>query len=469
MIQPLFFASFYPRFKISTPKTVSTPVNQYRETLKVAYPIILGYVGLILTYMADNVMVGQLGKVPLAGASLANNVALIPVVFTIGLSMGITPLIGKAIGQENHTKISSYLYNSLWVFVTISILIFILLRFSSPIMYELNQPQEVVTQALPYFHILLWSMLPLVLSEVLSQLPNGMSITKPAMIFTLISNAVNIFLNYILIYGKMGFPAYGLEGAGYATLISRALLAVMLLLYLMRAPRFKRYFQGFKTAKIDLQLIRPLLKLGFPIAMQHVLEMGAFVVGAIIIGWYGSAQLAAHQVAIGIVAFTYRVSGGVGSAATIRISTYAGKKEGQNILKAGRSAFVMVLIFMSVCAVLVTLFSSYIPTWFVNENEVIILGAELLVIAAWFQVFDGVQVVALGALRGLEDVKTPTWIGLLSYWVVMLPLAYLFAEVLEMQATGVWIGYLIGLFIAAVLLYWRYHVVSRRSLEIHAN
>jgi MATE family multidrug resistance protein len=263
-----------------------------------------------------------------------------------------------------------------------------------------------------------------------------------------------------LIFGNLGFPKMGLNGAALATLISRIMMAIMMGLYVWRAPRFAEYRVKTHAKLLSFKHMRRIWQLGLPIAVQMIFEMSAFSFSAIMIGWLGASQLAAHQIAINIAAVTYMMASGLATATTIRVSNELGRGRYQLMRQAGLSSMIMALLFMSVMAVLLVLGKNWIPQWYVTDASVIQMAGGLLVIAALFQLSDGLQVVGLGALRGLEDVKIPGAISLLAYWVVGLPTGYLLCFKLNWGVNGIWLGLLTGLTIAAVLLFYRFKKLS---------
>jgi MATE family multidrug resistance protein len=438
----------------------------YRENLKLAYPVILSQLGHILVNLCDSVMVGQLGTVQLAAASLANSIFVVILVFGLGLSYSITPLVAAAAGNRNSSRLSLLLVNGTVLCGIFGLVLAALGYFGSPLLRYLNQPENVVELAIPFISILFLSMFPLMIFQGFKQFAEGLALTKQAMLISVFANVLNFALNYGLIFGKLGLPEIGMNGAAIATLISRTLMAIIIGFYVLKAPVYKKYSRHFRLDYLSFGHMQRLVKIGFPISLQMLFEVGAFSFSAVMIGWLGAKQLAAHQIAISIASVTYMMASGIGAAGTIRVGTEAGKRNYHLVQRAGYSNFVLAIIFMSVSALLLILFHNQIPVWYTTTNpdpDVIKLAAGLLVIAAIFQLSDGVQVVGLGILRGLEDVKIPGLISLLAYWLVALPIGYVLGFVFGMGAYGVWSGLLIGLTIAAGLLFWRFRKLSAPS------
>ncbi|WP_339906232.1 MATE family efflux transporter, partial [uncultured Cyclobacterium sp.] len=288
----------------------------------------------------------------------------------------------------------------------------------------------------------------------------GLSQTKQAMFITVLFNLLNIGLNYLLIYGNWGFPELGLNGAGWATLISRVLMAWVLYLYVTRSKRYEKYIRSIKLKQIRFSIIKKMLGIGIPTGLQFVFEVGAFSSAAIMMGWIGVNALAAHQIAINLASISYMMASGLSAAAMVRIGNQLGRRDIPKLREVGFSIFGNVLIFMSFFAVMFLIFKNYLPLLYIEDSQVVEMAANLLVIAAVFQLSDGLQVVALGALRGLSDVKVPTLVTLLAYWVVGLPLGYLLAFKFHYNELGIWFGLLIGLTLTAIMLFYRFHSLS---------
>jgi len=296
------------------------------------------------------------------------------------------------------------------------------------------------------------------------QFLEGIGNTKIAMHITITANVINVIFNYLLIYGKFGFPEMGLNGAGAGTLISRVAMPILFFIYIFNTPGLKRYFVQAHQQHFSKQKIISLLKIGIPIAFQIIVEVIAFSIGAIMMGWLGEVQLAAHQVAIGLASFTYMISLGISQANTIRVSHQMGVKDYKALKMAAFASTHLVLVFMSLMGVMFVLARNYLPFLFTVDPEVIKIAAGLLIIAAIFQVFDGLQVVMLSTLRGMADVKLPMFIAFFAYLFLGIPTSYLLSFKLMMGPQGIWYGYLVGLGIAGILFYLRFqHNLKKRA------
>jgi multidrug resistance protein, MATE family len=436
--------------------------KHFRENFFLAYPVVLSQLGHILVSVADSIMVGQLGTLPLAAASLGNSIFTVVMVFGIGLSFSITPLVASSHGRKNKKRISLLLINGVLVSSGAGVLLFLSGYLISPLLLHLDQPAQVVKLAIPYFHILCLSMVPLMFFQGFKQFAEGLSLTKQSMFISVVANALNVVGNYMLIYGKWGAPALGLDGAAISTFLSRVIMGLMMAYYVLNANQLKIYRLRWKRKFISMRHMVRILKLGWPISLQMAFEVGAFSFSAIMIGWLGAKELAAHQIAISMAALTYMMASGIAAAATIRVGNLFGSGQVKEMQMAGYSSLVMVIIFMTTAGLILILLNNIIPQFYVKDPEVINIAAGLIIIAALFQISDGVQVVGLGALRGLEDVKVPGMISLLAYWVVALPIGYVLGFTLGGGANGIWTGLLFGLTVAAILLFFRF-----RKLSLH--
>jgi multidrug resistance protein, MATE family len=436
--------------------------DHFSRNFTLAYPVVLSQLGHILVSVFDSLMVGQLGTVPLAAASLGNSIFMITMVFGLGVSFSITPLIAAAEGRKNYTRISLLLLNGLISNFILGILLFLVGYFASPYITHLNQPLEVVKLAIPYINVLFFSMVPLMIFQAFKQFAEGLSFTKQSMYITIVANLLNIILNYLLIWGKLGFPEMGMIGAAWATFISRVVMALMMAGWVLYAKRFIVFRHFLRLRHLSFIHMYRIFKLGLPISGQMIFEMGAFSFSAIMIGWLGTKQLAAHQIAINVASVTYMMASGIAAAATIRVGNQKGLGNFRSMQMAGNSSFAMGAVFMMASGLLMVAANQLIPMLYINDPEVIQIASTLLIIAALFQISDGVQVVGLGALRGLEDVRIPGVISLIAYWVIGLPVGYVLGFKLGFGVNGVWTGLLVGLSIAAILLFLRFKKLSHQ-------
>jgi len=437
-------------------------LSSYRKTLLLAYPVVLSQLGHIMVGVVDTAMVGQIGSLQQAAVALSNSLYMLVLVFGLGVSFGITPLVAAADSRKDFSENALLLKHSIIINTVMGILLFVLLFISSPVLHLFGQKAEVVELAIPFLNVMMLGMIPLCIFSGFKQFTEGLSFTRVAMLITLGSNLVNIILNYTMIFGHWGFPRMGMMGACWATFISRVVMALGMFLYVFYNKHFQVYWKGFNALKITKAWTKKILAIGVPSGLQWVFEVGAFAFAVVMIGWISPDAQAAHQVALSIAATTYMMASGLSAAASVRVGNQLGLKSREGVRMAGFSAFIIVLAFMSLMAICFILFRNYLPLVFSNEPNVIRISVSLVVIAAFFQISDGVQVVGLGALRGMKDVKIPTYITLFAYWIIGLPMSYVFGFTFHLGVEGVWYGLSLGLGIAAVLLFLRFNYVSKR-------
>ena len=434
----------------------------YRKNLVLAVPVILAQIGQVTVNLADNIMVGHVGTTELAAASFAINVFHVGMLFGLGITYGLTPLVGQAFSSRNKVNVGSWLKNGLVVHLVASLLLCAVMSSVVFFMDRMGQSKEVVEMAIPYFLIQVSSLFPLLLFFSVKQFFEGIGNTKMAMIITIVANLVNVGLNYLLIYGKLGFPALGLNGAGYATLISRIIMPIIFVFMIMKKPHFKAYLQTARKSVVESAKIKRIISIGLPIGLQLVIEVLAFSLGAIMLGWISKEAIAGHQVAIGMASMTYLISFGLASATTIRVSHAFGEHSGNELKHTILASLHIVIAFMSLMGILFVIFRNHLPLLFTTDPAVIEVAAGLLIVGAFFQIFDGTQVVLLGALRGMADVRIPMFMAFFSYIVVSLPISYLLAFVFHFGYSGVWIGFVFGLLTAAVLFGFRLNYQLRK-------
>lgn len=437
-----------------------------RSTLTLAYPVAIGQVGYIAMQVVDNIMIGGLGAVPLAAASIANSIFILIMIIGLGVSYAVTPLVAITIGAGKTSECEEYFKHSLIVNSVASIVLVAIAFLSSNVIQYLNQPQEVVGLAISYCRVMGLSILPLMLFQSYKQFMEGLSSTRPAMIITVVANLINAFFNWVLVYGRYGFPKLELVGSGLATFSSRLFMALVIIWYVRRSKNFIQYDLSFKIKKISYHIIRKILNLGLPTAFQYVFEVGSFSAAVILIGWLGTKQLAAHQIAINLASISYMAALGISSAGAIRVGNGVGQQNISEVRKAGFTAIAMGAFMMSLFGIIFVVFRNYLPLLYISDKEVISIASVLLIIAALFQVFDGTQAVGIGVLRGLTDVKGPTIITFIAYWLIALPVGYILGFVFHLQVVGVWIGFLAGLSASATMLTLRFNKKSRQLVSV---
>jgi MATE family multidrug resistance protein len=434
-----------------------------RPNFLLAYPVMLSMLGQVMTGVADSVMIGWTGATPLAASSFANVFFSIPLFFGMGVSYAITPLVAQAEGAHDETKIINTLRNGALINLVTGFMLVALIFSIIPFMHSMGQPDDAVTLAIPYLSIIAISIIPTMIFQTYRQFAEGLQRTRVAMIIVVGSNLVNILLNYLLIFGKYGFPEMGLNGAGWATLISRIVMAVSMMGYVYYARKYQAYKAGFSIGNYSRALISKMLHIGLPSGSQFVFEAGAFGFSALMMGWIGTTALAAHQIAINLATISYMTTSGLGAAAAIRVGNFLGQKDRVNLRASAFTMIGMSVVLMIAWAILFIYGRHFLPGLYIEDQSVIELTSCLLIVAAFFQLSDGIQVVTAGALRGLQDVKIPSLLIFIAYWVIALPLGYWFAFPLQMGANGIWIGLSIGLTLTATAMVVRFHRLSKAN------
>lgn len=437
----------------------------YNRVLKLAFPVILSQAGQMLVQLVDNAMVGRLGAVPLAGVAFANAVFFMLFVFGTGMSLGLTPLVGEMYSVGNHRRSASFLQNSILFYACMGLLIFLMAMIVRPFMYHMGQAPEIVEQAIPYFGYIAVSVIPFMIFAAFKQFLEGIGNTRVAMAIIITSNLINIFCNWLFIYGNWGAPAMGAAGAGLATLISRILTPILIIVYFWKRDSFYRYFRLFRRDGFSWEVIRSLIRVGSPIALQMFMEGSAFALTGIMMGWVGTREMAGNQVAMVISNFAFMIILGVGSSVTICISHAYGRRNWIEIRRYAGTAYRLGLMWNVITALLFVSLRHQIPLLFTSDPEVVEMAAHFLVFVAIFQVSDGLQANSVAILRGIQDVKSIMRISFISYLLLALPIGYLLTFHTPIGASGLWMGLIIGLAIAAILYNTRYRMQVRRQLR----
>jgi multidrug resistance protein, MATE family len=429
---------------------------EVRPTLALAGPIIVGQVSQMLMGITDSIMIGRVGKVPLAASAFAGSLWGVAFLLGLGLLIPVAVLVARAHGGGRDAEAGDWLRHGVVLAVAVSLLVGLLMLALTPWLTEFGQPPEVVAAMRPYYEILVVSILPTLLFQTFRQFAEAMGRPWVPMGIMLGGVAFNVFLNWVFIYGNLGMPALGLAGAGWATLISRVTGVALIVVWLHRTPVIRSAWPRDWRRGLALARYRVMFGLGVPAAACLLFEAGAFTAAAIMMGWLGATALAAHQIAISCAAFAFMFPLGLSMALSLRIGRAIGAGESHRLRPIFFSAQLMTVLFMSGTALTFALAGRLMAAGFVTEVEVITLAAQLLVIAAIFQLFDGSQVVSTGALRGLTDVKIPTLINFVAYWVLALPAAYLLGFKGSWGPVGVWVGLAAGLAVAALALLARF-------------
>ena len=448
--------------------------SEFKYNWKLAAPVMLGMLGHTFVSFIDNIMVGQLGTAELAAVSLGNSFMFIAMSIGIGFSTAITPLIAEADSSDNLNQARSAYKSGLFLCTTLGIILFLGIYSSKPLMYLMKQPKEVVELAIPYLDLVSFSLIPLVIFQAIKQFSDGMSMTKYPMYATLIANIVNIILNYFLIFGKFGFPEMGIVGAAYGTLASRLIMVVYLWLLLRYKKRSAQIVKNIKFFILDFLMIKKIINLGSLSAMQMFFEVAIFTAAIWLSGLLGKNPQAANQIALNLSSMTFMVAMGLSVASMIRVGNQKGLQNYKELRRIAFSIFLLGTLLATFFAVLFFIFHKSLPNIYLDvedavnysdTTEVLSIASNLLLAAAFFQISDSIQVVVLGALRGLQDVKIPTILTFISYWVVGFPISYFLGKEEMYGSFGIWLGLLAGLTTASILLFIRFNSLTLNLIK----
>jgi multidrug resistance protein, MATE family len=439
--------------------------REVRPMIALALPIMAGMVGQMLIGLADTIMVGRVGVVPLAAAAMVNALAHIPFVAGLGLLSSVAVLTSQAFGAGDKAEAGEVLRHGLLLAAIAGATTALLLAALRPFLPVLRQPPEVVAAAGTYLILFGSSMLPVLVAHACKQFSEALNRPWVPTFILLGGVGLNILLNWILIYGRWGAPALGLNGAGWATLIARLAIAVVLVLYVIRAPALRLFQPARWFAALSRARSGRLLNLGWPVATQHLLEVSAFVFAALMMGWINADAIAAHQIAITCAGTTFMFPLGIGMAVCIRVGQAWGAEQYARMRRIGALGLGSAALLMALFGTVFVLWGEPLARVFVHSPTVVALTVQLLLVAALFQVADGLQIVAISGLRGLSDVRIPALVAVLAYWLLAVPLGYVLAFPAGQGAVGIWIGLASGLGAAAAGLLWRFHVKTRAAVR----
>ena len=462
----------------------------YKRNLKVALPVMLTQLGASLVGLFDSIMVGRYATVDLAAVSFSNALFFTVMVFAMGALMGLTPLVGFQVGSlssnsdsgqtsnsEHYDQsdnsitsspqslISSLFQNGMLFTVLLSIFTLVLLGGCIPFLHCFGQDPAVVEAARPYYVLIVLSIVPFLFFTFFKQFLEGLGNTSVAMVITLVMNGLNIFLNWLFIYGNWGCPELGATGAGIGSLIARIGMPICFVVVMFLRHEWKDYLLAVRLRNFQASVLKQLSRIGFPIGVQTLMETIAFTAAFVFIGWISKEALAAHQIANQICDMTFMVILGIGSATTIRVSHQLGANNLEGVRMASNASIHLVLLINAIGATVMIGFRNYIPLLFTHDQEVIIIASKLVVLAGVLQLADGLQVVAASMLRGITDVKVPMIIAMFSYTIVCISIGLFLAFPMGMGAVGIWIGFVVGLSVAAICLHTRFRIKYRELLQ----
>lgn len=438
-------------------------LSHYRTLLLLGLPIVIGQIGVIILGLADTLMIGHHSATELAAASFVNNMFNLAIIFSTGFAYGLTPVVGSLFGRNQLKETGGMLKNSLVANTVLALLVCAVMTLLYLNLGNLGQPEELLPYMRPYFLVLLIS-LPFVLwFNGFKQFTDGITDTKVSMWILLGGNVLNIIGNYILIYGKCGFPEMGLLGAGVSTLTSRILMVVAYLILFWGSSRYRIFREGFQQGRVNMADFKILNKLGWPIAGQMGMETASFSLSAIMVGWLGSTELATYQVMTAISQICFMMYYGMGAAVSIRTSNFFGLQDMPNVRRTANIGFHIILMMIVCTSIPIFLLRHQIGGWFTDDPRVSVMVAQVIIPFLLYQFGDGLQINFANALRGIADVKWMMVFSFIAYFIISLPLGYLFGFVLEWGITGVWMAFPFGLTSAGIMYYLRFRHQTLKS------
>jgi MATE family multidrug resistance protein len=436
----------------------------------------IGMLGHTFVQFVDNIMVGQLGTAELAAISLGNSFVFIGMSIGIGFSQAITPLIAEADGAKKDKDISGIFEHSFLICIILGLVLFLLVFLNRNLLYSMNQPIEVVELASPYLFWVSFSLISIVTFQSFRQFADGLSFTRAAMYSTLVGNIINVILNFVLIFGFWIFPKLGVEGAAIGTLISRLCMLTFIIFYLKLHKKLSKYIIRFFPTKVEIERVKKILYLGLPSALHSFFEVAFFISAVWMSGFIGKNSQAANQIALNLSSMTYMVALGVGVAAMIRVGNQRGMMNFKKLREVAISTLLLIIIIDIFFCLVFLIFNDLLPLLYLDPsdpsnlndvNEVLSIASKLLIVAGVFQLFDGIQAVVLGALRGMQDVNKPAIIIFFSYGILGFPISYFLGFHTSLAMVGIWIGLLSGLFFSSLFLFLRFNYLSKKIISIN--
>jgi MATE family multidrug resistance protein len=440
--------------------------QEARNTIQLALPIIFGELAQMALHLIDTAMIGAVSYKQLAAAALVLSVMNIPFVLGIGMTISVSQLVSMAHGRRDSQMVSHYFFNGFWICVVTAVLISVGLEAGKGILFHLGQDPEVATLAVPFMRVMGISIVPMLLFMALKQFTDGLEHTRTAMVLSVVALPLNVLINWLLIFGNMGFPRMEMMGAAYGTLITRSIIFIILGVVILRHPLFWRYVAVRKNQwKLNRKSMVELLRIGIPSSLQIGMEAGAFCVSGILVGTIGAVDQAAHQIALSCASFTFMASMGLAQAGSIRVSNAFGRSDWRKISVIGKTTILTALAYGVFCAVLFIVLRNKLPYAFNDTAAVVSMAGVLLLFAAIFQISDATQAISAGLLRGAKDVNVPTILIAVAYWVLGIPSGYILAFHYKMGAPGIWLGFIIGLAFSSLFLTWRFLRMTRKKLH----
>lgn len=437
-------------------------MQKIREILRIGLPIMLGQACVIILAFADNIMIGWHSVDELAASSFVNNVMNLFILTELGFATGMTPMIGADNGTGNIKGIGITVKNGLMTNGIIGGISIILLTIIYFCLDHFGQAPELMPYIKPYFAIIGISTLFALGFNVLKQFTDGICRPMISMTLLMIGNLLNIFGNWVLIYGKLGFPEMGLTGAGISTLVSRALILLVFIVFIFKSKKMNEYARAIKEALLSRGEMKTVFKMGYPVGIQMALESSTFTFAAVMAGWLGVIQLAAHQVVITISQLFFLMMQGLSFAVSILVSNAFGRKDLGSVREYARKGYFMTLGISATLSVLLYCFRYQAAGIFTDSPEVSAMAVSLFFLLFAYQFGDGLQLCFANVLRGIQDVKPIMYAAFVSYYIIAIPSAYVLGFKTSLGIHGIWLGFPIGLTLAGIFFYARYRSDLRR-------
>ena len=437
--------------------------EDYSATIKIGVPIVLGQLGIVVVGLVDNIMVGHFSTSDLAAASFVNSVFNIPILFGMGFSYGLTPLVGQFFGRGDKFRVGGLLRNSLLANFMIGLFLSVVMGIMYLNVHRMGQPEELLPLIRPYFLLQLTSLVFVMMFNSFKQFADGITDTKTSMWIMLSANLLNIIGNSLLIYGVWGLPALGLTGAGISTLTSRIFMFVAFAILFFRKQSYRRYLVGYHRTTYNTGDLKVLNRMGLMVGFQMGLETALFSISGVMIGWLGTVPLAAHQVVASISTLGFMVYYGVGSAVSIRVSNFFGRGDIAGVRRATLAGAHLLGLLAILVSVFFLLVREHIGWLYTSSEDVVNLVAVLMVILVFYQFGDSLQIIFANALRGVADVTSMAVISFIGYFVIALPVSYICGFVLDWGIEGIWLGYPVGLTLTGGMMCWRFYYFLRKK------
>ena len=437
--------------------------EDYSATIKIGVPIVLGQLGIVVVGLVDNIMVGHFSTSDLAAASFVNSVFNIPILFGMGFSYGLTPLVGQFFGRCDKFRVGGLLRNSLLANFMIGLFLSVVMGIMYLNVHRMGQPEELLPLIRPYFLLQLTSLVFVMMFNSFKQFADGITDTKTSMWIMLSANLLNIIGNSLLIYGVWGLPALGLTGAGISTLTSRIFMFVAFAILFFRKQSYRRYLVGYHRTTYNTGDLKVLNRMGMMVGLQMGMETALFSISGVMIGWLGTVPLAAHQVVASISTLGFMVYYGVGSAVSIRVSNFFGRGDIAGVRRATLAGTHLLGLLAISVSVFFLLVREHIGWLYTSSEDVVNLVAVLMVILVFYQFGDSLQIIFANALRGVADVTSMAVISFIGYFVIALPVSYICGFVLDWGIEGIWLGYPVGLTLTGGMMCWRFYYFLRKK------